>query len=112
MENKTEKEIQKRWELEAKEKQEQEEQKTGRPRKRLRELEYNAAAQENINDNLIEAGSSTYVRPRGGVKLGAKAAKPLLRSTKSTATRGAAQRANGRVAEMLEEEDDEFIELD
>ena len=114
MENKSENEIQKRWEREAKEKQEQEDEQTTRPRKRLRELEYNAAADRTGNANLIEGGSSTpNVSARDAVKLRPKA-KPLLKkaSSKSTVTRGAAQRANGKVTELLEEEEDEFIELD
>lgn len=96
MENKTEDEIRKRWEQEAKDKEDQQDTQP-RPKKRLRAIEYN-----NGDDTLglgYPAGAST----RGG-KL--PAVKPQARKP----GRAAGTRAKNRITELADEED--VVELD
>jgi hypothetical protein len=104
MENKAEDEIQKKWELEAKEKAEQE-RTLARPRKRLREIQYNGAG----DMNMIESGQLTQVE-QGEQTMSSAVRLPNSRSRasrggKSTATRVAATRARGRVTEIVGDED-------
>ncbi|KAF2659903.1 hypothetical protein K491DRAFT_712199 [Lophiostoma macrostomum CBS 122681] len=115
MENKSEDDIRKRWENEAKEKQEQEDQKATRPRKRLRELEYNTAADRLGMGRLEEEDLSTLdARVADSAPAGTRSKLKLRKtvSVKSTATRGAARKGNERVTELLEAEEDDCIELD
>lgn len=114
MENKTEDEIRKRWEVEAKDKQALEGD-TGRPRKRLRELEYGA---EISNARLLDNGLLTPVFDDNdaannvGLSKSSSAGPTKTKPKKAPARRGAAKKATGRMTEILDEEDDEFIELD
>jgi hypothetical protein len=120
MENKSEDEIRKRWELEAREKQELENRVIARPRKRLRELEYRGFAGDAgglaplREDGAITPCDSNDGFPsleaseRGNTKSQAKV--PTRKSGRTTGTRVAAARARGRVLQELTEED--AIELD
>ena len=102
MENKTEDEIRKRWEQEAKDKADQEEETQQRPKKRVRVIEYKGSA-GSLEDELEAAQIPTRNKiPRAPV--GGVAAKKTGRA--------AAGRARGKVTEILEEEDDMVVELD
>jgi hypothetical protein len=98
MENKTEDEIRKRWEQEAKDKAGREDEGQQRPKKRVRAIEYSA---QTIGDHLAvgvlgEYGTTT--RGRGAV-----AKKP---------GRAAAARSRKKVTGIVEDEDDDVIEVD
>ncbi|KAF2735334.1 hypothetical protein EJ04DRAFT_576267 [Polyplosphaeria fusca] len=115
MENKTDDEIRKRWELEAKEQQEQEEHIANRPRKRLRQLEYANDAEVHMNGRAIEDGLLTPddISEDAGRSSNAGVSRARLRKgtavKKQTARKGT--RSRGKVTE-LPDDDDEFIELD
>ncbi|KAF2003660.1 hypothetical protein P154DRAFT_617564 [Amniculicola lignicola CBS 123094] len=113
MENKVEDEIRRKWEQEAKEK--EQERVVARPKKRLRELEFNGAtaggmrlleessAVEEMDSSSVQtvaaSGSSKTKAKKGGAK------------GKQAALRGAGSRARGKVIE-LDGDDDEYLELD
>jgi hypothetical protein len=99
MENKTEDEIRKRWEQEAKDKAERDDEVKQRPKKRARAIEYQQASGSLLQDEELEEvlgfGSSAKARGAPRKKTG----------------RVAAGRAKGKVTEILEEEDT-VVELD
>lgn len=104
MENKTEDEIRKRWEQEAKDKIEQGTEAQQRPKKRVRAIEYtNNNSSNSILDGIANvfgsttAGAVGSTRPRGG---GAK--RPA---------RTASSRVKRRIAEATDE-DETVVELD
>jgi hypothetical protein len=109
MENKQEDEIRKRWEQEAKEKQERDEGSAARPKKRLREIEYNGA----------EATPSIFQRMLEGVqnKIDEEAtSEGTGRSSRGTTAgrskkKGAVSRAT-KTKGRLVEGDEDYIELD
>jgi hypothetical protein len=102
MENKTEDEIRKRWEQEAKDMANKDESMQQRPKKRARAIEY-----QDPLSNLwtLMGGTSDSTTANGSVGAkgrGAAAKKP---------SRAAAAKARGRVTEMSQDEDD-VIEVD
>jgi hypothetical protein len=101
MENKTEDEVRKRWEQEAKDKADQENEVQQRPKKRARAIEY--SQEENISlEELTEIlRSETRNSRAAGRGRGAAVKKP---------SRAAAAKAKSRVTEVLG--DDEVIEVD
>jgi hypothetical protein len=113
MENKREDEIRKQWEAEAKERQQQEQRQNpiiARPRKRLRELEYDRAV--SVNSQIFPEKGVIMPEEMSEQSEGLGVGRSRLRSKKeAAATRGAATRARGKVTEILEGEDD-AIELD
>ncbi|KAF2110698.1 hypothetical protein BDV96DRAFT_198463 [Lophiotrema nucula] len=121
MENKTEDEIQKRWELEAREKQEEEERIANRPKKRLRQIEYTAAGASNtrlldngmMTPDELEEGFQTLLRETTASEAGSSKGRTKKGTGKATKTATAARgtRSRGRVTE-IPEDDEEFIELD
>jgi hypothetical protein len=104
MENKTDDEIRKRWEQEAKDKADQGDQAQERPKKRPRAIEYQSPTFNSTLANLV-GGSSDSTTTNGRVAAkgrGAAAKKP---------SRAAAAKARGKVTEMSQDEDD-VIEVD
>lgn len=107
MENKDEDEVRKRWEQEARDK----EQET-RPRKRLREIEYNTGASKasyirSLENSFLTPDETDLDSTRGGSAAGlrrSKGKKGDLRTSRAT-------RAKGKVTE-IPENDEEYIELD
>ena len=104
MENKTEDEIRKRWEQEAKEKSEREEELQQRPKKRVRAIEYsnrngNSVLEESDMESVLDA-----VTGNGRAK--AKGKGPAVKKT----GRAAAARAKNNLTEMFS--DDTVVELD
>jgi hypothetical protein len=94
MENKTEDEVRKRWEQEAKDKAGQEDEAQKRPKKRIRAIEY---SEQVIGEHLLgEYG--TAARGRGAVA--------------KKSGRAAAAKSRKRVTEIVEDEDDDVIEVD
>jgi hypothetical protein len=104
MENKTEDEIRKRWEQEAKDKADQGDQAQERPKKRARAIEYQNPMLNLFTASVLgEASDSTTANGRVAAKSrGAAAKKP---------SRAAAAKARGKVTEMSQDEDD-VIEVD
>jgi antitoxin component HigA of HigAB toxin-antitoxin module len=103
MENKTEDEIRKRWEQEAKDKAEKDEEAEQRPKKRVRAIEYQMA-QHSLNDDELEelfGTRSENNRAAGGRGAASK------KTTRPRPTRG-----KKKVTEIVEEEDDVVVELD
>ncbi|KAI4908410.1 hypothetical protein J4E90_009035 [Alternaria incomplexa] len=92
MENKTEDEIRKRWEVEAKERTEQEAQQP-RPKKRVRAIEYNneEGVEDIFNELLLQEARTKKAAP------------------KKRTGRAAGTRAKGKISEILE---DDVVELD
>ena len=116
MENPEEDEIRKRWENEAKE---QEDRVSARPRKRPRQLEYangnmntsNVRLLKNINSAPDDMSSLQF---RDTTEAGSSNSKTKSKRPggRAVATRAAASRAQGRVTEVLDEEDiDDIVEL-
>ena len=103
MENKTEDEVRKRWEQEAKDKTDLEKETQQRPKKRVRAIEYNNSSSATMLEGLgslfgtATAGAGGNTRGRGG---GQK--RPV---------RAASSRAKGRATEATDE-DDTVVELD
>jgi hypothetical protein len=94
MENKTEDEIRKRWEVEAKERAEREEEAQQRPKKRVRAIEYNRVTGEidrAFDDELLRGPKVNTAR-------------------KKTTARAANTRAQNRISETMDE--DMVVELD
>lgn len=104
MENKTEDDVRKRWEQEAKDKADRDEETQHRPKKRVRAIEYQNAPCSIFGVNTIDgaSGSSTGTTKAGGSRRGI-AKKPA---------RAAASKARGKVTEVFEDEEDEVIEVD
>jgi hypothetical protein len=97
MENKTEDEVRKRWEQEAKDKAGQEDEAQKRPKKRVRAIEYSEQA---IGEHLVVGLGEYGTAARGR---GAVAKKP---------GRAAAAKSRKKVTEIGEDEDDDVIEVD
>ncbi|KAF2468438.1 uncharacterized protein BDR25DRAFT_344186 [Lindgomyces ingoldianus] len=107
MENKAEDEVRKRWENEAREKEERENGLAERPRKRLREIEYQPANGLGHGANLggeeeLEKMLSRSTWTASGKSKTRKGNGPKL-------TRGTATRSRAKVVEMP---DDDYIEVD
>lgn len=106
MENKTEDEVRKRWEQEAKDKADREDEAEQRPKKRPRLLQITAtkkqagAFDDSGLDKLLDL---TMANGNLGAKGRAPAKKPR---------RAAAAKAKGKVTEIVEDEDDDVIEVD
>ena len=114
MENKTEDETRKRWEHEAREKQKQEDRLASRPRKRLRELEYNSGSMGSSNVRLIDSGILTP--DDNDLEMHFRSASSGAGSSKSKTKKGAQQvtrgtRSRGKVVE-IPEDDKDYLELD
>ena len=117
MENKEEDEIRKRWEIEAKEK-EQQQGTAARPRKRLRELEYNTAGtrEDETPNNTFERVKALLDRvspaPSDATLVGTVSNRGRQKKgngrRRQTRTRGASTAARGKTAEA----DEDYIELD
>jgi hypothetical protein len=105
MENKTEDEVRKRWEQEAKDKADRDEATQQRPKKRARAIEYQADTGGLLETNVLEEtlGFITATGRTATKGRGVAAKKP---------GRAAATRARGKVTEMIEDEDDDVIEVD
>jgi hypothetical protein len=106
MENKTEDEVRKRWEQEAKDKADQEEEAAQRSKKRPRLLQITGAKKHPgafDDTSLDELLDPTMANSNPVAKGRAPAKKPR---------RAAAAKAKGRVTEIVEEDDDEVIEVD
>ena len=103
MENKTEDEICKRWEEEAKEKAERDKETQQRPKKRVRAIEYSQSSavlgQGELDDILAIAAGSTASTARGR---GGPTKKPV---------RAASSRARSRISEAVDG-DETVVELD
>jgi anti-sigma factor RsiW len=95
MENKTEDEIRKRWEIEAKERTEREEEAQQRPKKRARAIEYNMENDE--LESLLDAITIQTLRPK-------------LKPKKKATARKVSTRAKNSISEIMEE--NEVVELD
>jgi hypothetical protein len=105
MENKTEDEIRKRWEQEAKDKADKDEAAQQRPKKRARAIEYQTVGVGLLDHLTLDetAVDLTTTNGRSTAKgRGVAMKKP---------GRAAAARARGKVTEMAEDEDD-VIEVD
>jgi hypothetical protein len=104
MENKTEDDVRKRWEQEAKEKADRDEEAQQRPKKRVRAIEYQNTPGGIFGNNVIEGASDSSMgtAKAGGSRRGA-AKKP---------TRAAASKARGKVTEVFEDEEEDVIEVD
>jgi hypothetical protein len=105
MENKTEDEVRKRWEQEAKDKADRDEEAQQRPKKRVRAIEYQAGTGGISGGNALgevlgfaTRNNKNEARGRGGV-----AKKP---------GRAAAAKARSKVTEIVDDEDDDVIEVD
>jgi hypothetical protein len=92
MENKTEDEIHKRWEVEAKERAEREEEAQQRPKKRVRAIEYNKDDKQLGLLSLLGQARKTSAAPK-----------------KKATARAASTRAQNRIAETMD--DDMVVEL-
>ncbi|KAF2853139.1 hypothetical protein T440DRAFT_487609 [Plenodomus tracheiphilus IPT5] len=104
MENRTEDEIRKRWEQEAKDKAENEDEIQQRPRKRVRAIEYSGRSGEALGDGDFNAAlEAMSCNTRIATKTRAGAAK------KSGRTAGV--KAKTKITELFEE-DDIVVELD
>lgn len=103
MENKTEDEIRKRWELEAKEKAEQAEVQQ-RPKKRVRAIEYNTVKGRTLGHSESEVDLGGVVGNNGST------AKTRSTTTKKPG-RAAGNRTRNRALETAED-DDSVVELD
>lgn len=103
MENKTEDEIRKRWEQEAKDKAERDEEAQQRPKKRVRAIEYQQAPALLPDEGPDEA---LFGNANG------KAAAKGRGAHKKKAGCVAAGRAKGKVTEILEDGEDTVVELD
>jgi hypothetical protein len=99
MENKTEDEIRKRWETEAKEKAQQNDEVQQRPKKRMRAIEYNRDDDdaEDINQAINELLQGAKPRPKAGAVARKKPGR--FNGTK----------AKHKISEIA---DDEVVELD
>jgi hypothetical protein len=108
MENKSDAEIHKRWELEAKEKECQDRIIAERPYKRARQIGYRNGMTE---DGLVNSGEISDGTVQGSeAGAGKKTAK---RAAMSRSGAGKSTRSKGRVTEILDNEnDDDMIELD
>jgi hypothetical protein len=91
MENKTEDEIRKRWEVEAKERAEREEEAQQRPKKRVRAIEYN---KDDGEPGPFDFDDRAFAQ----LKPKANAAR------KKTTARAASTRAQNRITEVMDEE--------
>jgi hypothetical protein len=93
MENKTEDEIRKRWEVEAKEKAERDEGAQQRPKKRVRAIEYNKGNDlgEGLNDEELEETLRPSPRPKANA------------ARKKATARAASSKAKNRLTEMMDE---------
>lgn len=106
MENKTEDEIKKRWEQEAKDKADREEEAQQQPKKRVRAIEYQGNSGIMQNDELEEvlgfhtANGKTVAKGRSAAK------------KRTGGGRVAAAKARGKVTEILDDEEDMVVELD
>jgi uncharacterized protein YjbJ (UPF0337 family) len=107
MENKTEDEVRKRWEQEAKDKADRDEETQQRPKKRVRAIEYQAATSSILGGNALGEALGFVT---GNTKTAAKG----RRAPAKTPGRAAAAKARSRVTETAddEEEEDEVIEVD
>lgn len=103
MENKTEDEIRKRWEQEAKDKAEQDEETQQRPKKRVRAIEYHAGPDTMSDDALEEGLGFATTNGRSATKGG--------NGPRKKTGRAAAGKAKGKIAEILGDEE-RVIELD
>lgn len=104
MENKTEDDVRKRWEQEAKEKADRDEEAQQRPKKRVRVIEYQNAPGSIFGPNAIEGSSESSM---GTAKAGGS-----RRGAARQPARAAASKARGKVTEVFEDEEDEVIEVD
>jgi hypothetical protein len=95
MENKTEDEIRKRWEVEAKERAEREEEAQQRPKKRVRAIEY---SKDDGGRGLVFDDESVGPKPKANA------------ARKKTTARAASTRAQNRIPETMDE--DMAVELD
>jgi hypothetical protein len=88
MENKTEDEIRKRWEVEAKEKAERDEEAQQRPKKRARAIEYNKDnnLSEVLNDEEMEDLLRRTPRPKANAARKKATAKAATTKTKNRLT--------------------------
>ena len=102
MENKTEDEIRKRWEQEAKDKADRDEGTQQRPKKRVRAIEYDdgSGTMDQIHELLRLA------------KADVKAAEKGRATAKKKTGRAAAGKAKAKVTEIIGNEDDMVVELD
>ncbi|ORY07674.1 hypothetical protein BCR34DRAFT_542592 [Clohesyomyces aquaticus] len=108
MENKVEDEVRKRWEQEAKDKQRRDEAVGDRPRKRLREIEFEPAMGDDggaaLFADFVGASTSSSLRKAKTKKANGRAPARLL-----APVCGAATRSRGKVTELP---DEDYIDLD
>lgn len=104
MENKTEDDVRKRWEQEAKEKADRDEETQQRPKKRVRAIEYQNTSGSILGNNAIEGASDSSM---GATKAGGN-----RRGAAKKPARAAASRARGKVTEVFQDEEDDVIEVD
>ncbi|KAF2874407.1 hypothetical protein BDV95DRAFT_592490 [Massariosphaeria phaeospora] len=115
MENKAEDEIRKRWEQEARDKdkkQQEEDQVASRPKKRLREIEYNTGAAKAANVRLLGNGVVPPDEDDASVRSAAEAGKTTTRRPKPRRAPARARGARNPGTATEISDDDEFIEVD
>lgn len=115
MENKSEDEVRKRWEQEAREKKELEDSTAQRSRKRPREIGYNGGTSKTSNVRLIEEGmltpdESDELQLRGAFTISEAGssrgrAKGKAGNSRAAGERAAAAKAKSRVTEILDDDD-------
>lgn len=104
MENKSEDEVRKRWEKEARDKADLEEEAQQRSKKRPRLLQIGASLRHvPDNDALVEPA---------GFTTGSDATATTCRAAAKRPRRAAATKAKGRATELIDNEDDDIIEVD
>jgi hypothetical protein len=106
MENKSEDEVRKRWEQEAKDKAYGDAEAQQGPRKRVRAIEYQAAT------SSILGGNAFLGEALGAATGTSKTAAKGRRVPAKTPGRAAAAKARSKVTEIVDDEDEDVIEVD
>lgn len=107
MENKAEDEVRKRWEQEARDKALREQRENEeRPRKRMREIEYERREAKGTEGGLVTPDEETASDAGTIAKAGRKGRRKVAATG---STRGS--RAKGRITEIVEDDED-YVELD